>query len=134
MLVEYVDAEEKDDLKIFYINEGAVFTTKVFRTYSLHLLYSVETKDVGWYIYISSNEKSIAYKLTFQDPSKTLTDEEINKAQTPWRFRFIYFVALSVLNGINIVVVNDAADLALASRADKLFSVYRLIEANGLTA
>ena len=57
MLVEYVDAEEKDDLKIFYINEGEVFTTKVFRTYSLHLLYSVETKDVGWYIYISSNEK-----------------------------------------------------------------------------
>lgn len=61
MLVEYVDAEEKDDLKIFYINEGEVFTTKVFRTYSLHLLYSVETKDVGWYIYISSNEKYGAY-------------------------------------------------------------------------
>ena len=33
-----------------------------------------------------------------------------------------------------VVVVNNAADLALASRADKLFSVYRLVKANGLAA
>lgn len=61
MLVKYVDADGKNNLKIFYIRDGEVFTTKIFRTYSLYLLYSVETKEVGWYIYISANDKYGAY-------------------------------------------------------------------------
>ena len=39
-----------------------------------------------------------------------------------------------VLYGIYVVIVNNAADLALASRADEVFCVYRLVKANGLTA
>lgn len=102
MLVQYVDAEEKDDLKIFYINDGEVFTTKIFRTYSLHLLYSVETKEVGWYIYISTNEKYGAYTslekivngVAFDSDIKANTDklvEEFSKKYVKSDYELVFY-------------------------------------------
>lgn len=61
MLVKYKDVSNKDTLKIFYIVEDEVFSTKYFHLYSLHLLYSMKTKDVGWYIHISTNGDYGAY-------------------------------------------------------------------------
>ena len=50
---------------------------KVIKKAGGKLLTNIEVFDVYVGENISSNEKSIAYKLTFQDPSKTLTDEEV---------------------------------------------------------
>lgn len=87
VLIEYVDAEDKQDFKILYLNDGKVFASKVFRLYSIHLLYSLETKETNWYIYISANEKYGAYTslakiingTAFDSDIKTGTDSEIEK-------------------------------------------------------
>ena len=50
---------------------------KVIKKAGGKLLNNIEVFDVYVGENISSNEKSIAYKLTFQDPSRTLTDEEV---------------------------------------------------------
>ena len=50
---------------------------KVIKKAGGKLLTNIEVFDVYVGENIASNEKSIAYKLTFQDPTKTLTDEEI---------------------------------------------------------
>jgi len=50
---------------------------KVIKRAGGKLLTNIEVFDVYVGENISSNEKSIAYKLTFQDPNKTLTDEEV---------------------------------------------------------
>jgi len=50
---------------------------KVIKKSGGRLLTNIEVFDVYVGENISSNEKSMAYKLTFQDPSKTLTDEEV---------------------------------------------------------
>ena len=50
---------------------------KVIKKAGGRLLTNIEVFDVYIGENIASNEKSIAYKLTFQDPSKTLTDDEV---------------------------------------------------------
>ena len=50
---------------------------KVIKKSGGKLLTNIEVFDVYVGENIASNEKSIAYKLTFQDPTKTLTDEEV---------------------------------------------------------
>ena len=50
---------------------------KVIKKAGGRLLTNIEVFDVYIGENIDTNEKSIAYKLTFQDPSKTLTDDEV---------------------------------------------------------
>ena len=50
---------------------------KVIKKAGGRLLTNIEVFDVYVGENISSNEKSIAYKLTFLDQTKTLTDEEV---------------------------------------------------------
>ena len=50
---------------------------KVIKKAGGRLLTNIEVFDLYIGENIASNEKSIAYKLTFQDPSKTLTDDEV---------------------------------------------------------
>ena len=50
---------------------------KVIKKAGGKLLTNIEVFDVYVGENIASNEKSIAYKLTFQDASKTLTDDEV---------------------------------------------------------
>ena len=50
---------------------------KIIKKAGGRLLTNIEVFDVYVGENIASNEKSIAYKLTFQDPNKTLTDEEV---------------------------------------------------------
>ena len=49
---------------------------KVIKKAGGRLLTNIEVFDVYVGENVSSNEKSIAYKLTFLDQNKTLTDEE----------------------------------------------------------
>ena len=50
---------------------------KVIKKAGGKLLTNIEVFDVYVGENIASNEKSIAYKLTFLDQTKTLTDEEV---------------------------------------------------------
>ena len=51
--------------------------TDVIKKTGGKLLTNIEVFDIYVGEKIASDEKSIAYKLTFQDSSKTLTDEEV---------------------------------------------------------
>lgn len=61
MLVKYTDNYKKDTLKIFYITEDEVFSSKNYYLYSLHLLYSLQDREVGWYIHITTTGDYGAY-------------------------------------------------------------------------
>ena len=50
---------------------------KVIKKAGGRLLTNIEVFDVYVGENVSQDEKSIAYKLTFLDPSKTLTDDEV---------------------------------------------------------
>ena len=102
MLVKYQDKSNNDTLKIFYISDKEVFSTKYYHLYSLHMLYSVVDKSVGWYIFISSNGDYGAYTSldkvingkAFDSDIKVTTDrllEEYNKAYVDGKYKLVFY-------------------------------------------
>ena len=67
----------KDIAFIVDKNMYSIDIEKVIKKTGGKLLTNIEVFDVYVGENVGSNEKSIAYTLTFQDPSKTLTDEEV---------------------------------------------------------
>lgn len=102
MLVKYTDKYGKDTLKIFFITEGEVFSSKYYHLYSLHLLYSLETKDVGWYIHIQSTGDYGAYTSldkmingeAFDSDIKTSTEkllEDFKKSYVDAKHKIVFY-------------------------------------------
>ena len=80
LLVKYIDEYGQDTLKIFYIVEGDVFSTINYHLYSIHLLYSIENRDVGWYIHIKikNTDKYGAYTSLDKIINGKTYDSDIN--------------------------------------------------------
>lgn len=102
MLVKYQDKNEQDTLKIFYITEDEVFSTKYYHLYSIHMLYSVTTKEVNWYIHITSNGEYGAYTrldkvingTTYDSDIKTSTAkllEEFKKSYVDAKYKLVFY-------------------------------------------
>lgn len=102
MLVKYQDKSEQDTLKIFYITEGDVFSTNYFHLYSIHMLYSIVTKEVNWYIHISSIGEYGAYTrldkvingTTYDSDIKTSTAkllEEFKKSYVDAKYKLVFY-------------------------------------------
>ncbi len=77
MLVKYTDKYDKDTLKIFYIEKNKTFSTKYFHLYSIHILYSIQTKEVGWYLHITSSGEYGAYTSLEKIVNGTAWDSDI---------------------------------------------------------
>ena len=67
----------KDVAFIVNKNISSIDIEKVIKKVSGRLLTEVNVFDVYEGENIGKDKKSIAYSLTFQDPNKTLTDEEV---------------------------------------------------------
>lgn len=102
MLVKFKDKNDLDTLKVFYITEGEVFSTKEYHLYSLHLLYSVVDKEVGWYIHIKTTGEYGAYTSldkmingnAYDSDIKTTTEsllEEFKKAYVDAKFKIVFY-------------------------------------------
>ena len=77
MLFKYLDSANKECLKVMYINNSEVMVTKEFRTFTVHLIYSLKNKDFDWYIKIATSSKYGAYTKLNKIVDGTAYDSDI---------------------------------------------------------
>lgn len=81
MIIRYKDKQDKDNLRIFELNNNEVSETKDFRSAELKMLYNLKDKNVNWYIYIANSNKYGAYTKIDKILNGTALDSDI-KATT----------------------------------------------------
>lgn len=87
MIVKYKEQDAKETIKIFLINNNEVSETKNFSSADFRLIYSINKKDIKWYLYITSptskkygsyTDMSKVLNSTARDSDiKTTTDVEV---------------------------------------------------------
>ena len=85
MLLKYKDNNDVDTLKMLYIVDDEVYETKYYHNYKIRYIYSLQSKESEWYIFISTNKnygtytmiKKIIDKMAFDADIKTTNDTEL---------------------------------------------------------
>lgn len=87
MIVKYKEQDAKETIKIFLINNNEVSETKNFSSADFRLIYSINKKDIKWYLYITSptskkygsytNMSKVLNSTARDSDIKTTTDVEV---------------------------------------------------------
>lgn len=81
MLVKYIDSEDRESFKMFYIDKDEVYSTKKIRNYSIKLIHSLIERKSELYIYVESTKGYGSYTKLSEMLGNKITNSSI-KATT----------------------------------------------------